>query len=256
MVIMKRRAIAVALVLLLTLGFIAACGKKAGSRPETSSAKSETSTLASSETTTEETTEAMTAKPEPGITVTDAVDESFDVSGYKCAYKIPKVTIPGKNTDAVNSKIKKELTKYSREGDEPYQLTYTYYIDEKIVSVLVNYQNSVIDADYGYLAYNVAVSSGELIKDEDVVKLYGITDDKFFMMVRSTYEKAGGISTEVGPEAEECVKQNLKRVSYKYIDPYFGRNGHLCFVGFVDYVGGAGEGTVCFDAQIETVWPG
>lgn len=252
---MKRRAIAVALVLLLTLGFTA-CGKKAGSRPETSSAKSETSTSASSETTTEETTEAMTAKPEPGITVTDAVDESFDVSGYKCAYKIPKVTIPGKNTDAVNSKIKNELTKYSREGDEPYQLTYTYYIDEKIVSVLVNYQNSVIDADYGYLAYNVAVSSGELIKDEDVVKLYGITDDKFFMMVRSTYEKAGGISTEVGPEAEECVKQNLKRVSYKYIDPYFGRNGHLCFVGFVDYVGGAGEGTVCFDAQIETVWPG
>ena len=48
--------------------------------------------------------------------------------------------------------------------------------------------------------------------------------------------------------AKKAQKKNLKRVSYKYLAPYVSKNGHLCFIGYVNYYGGAEKGYRLFDA--------
>ena len=188
-----------------------------------------------------------TVTPAPKATVTSQVKKTFKKDGTNYKYEIPKVTIPGKNTSAVNKKIKKALSKYSYKGSEPYAMKYTYYVNSKIVSILVNVYNTVIDSDYEYYAYNISVKTGKLIKDKEVLKLYGVSSKKFLSMVKSTYKK-GGYWAGKGSEAKKNIKKSLKKVSYKYLDPYVGSNGHICFLGYVYYSGGAGEGYIPFDA--------
>lgn len=188
-----------------------------------------------------------TVTPAPKATVTSQVKKTFKKDGTNYKYEIPKVTIPGKNTSAVNKKIKKALSKYSYKGSEPYAMKYTYYVNSKIVSILVNVYNAVIESDNEYYAYNISVKTGKLIKDKEVLKLYGVSSKKFLSMVKSTYKK-GGYWAGKGSEAKKNIKKSLKKVSYKYLDPYVGSNGHICFLGYVYYSGGAGEGYTPFDA--------
>ena len=195
----------------------------------------------------------VTPVPKPKVKVTNAVSKTFKNGGTKYKYQIPKVTISGKSTSAANKKIKKQLIKYSYKGSEPYAMKYRYFINNKIVSILVHIQNAVYDADMDCIAYNISVKTGKLIKDKAVLKLCGISSKKFFKMVKSTYKKVGGIWLKTGSEAKKCVKRNLKRVSFKHIDPYLGANGHLCFVGYVSYWGGMGEGNISFDAVKKAV---
>ena len=195
-----------------------------------------------------ETTPAVTptVTPAPKATVTSQVKKTFKKDGTNYKYEIPKVTIPGKNTSAVNKKIKKALSKYSYKGSEPYAMKYTYYVNSKIVSILVNVYDTEIDSSE-YYAYNISVKTGKLIKDKEVLKLYGVSSKKFLSMVKSTYKK-GGYWAGKGSEAKKNINKSLKKVSYKYLDPYVGSNGHLCFLGYVIYTGGAGEGYLPFDA--------
>ena len=202
----------------------------------------------STETSASESTQATIPAPKAKVKVTNAVSKTFKDGGIKYKYQIPKVTISGKSTSAANKKMKKQLGKYSYKGDEPYSIKYTYRITDKLVSILVSVTNVVIDSDFDYYAYNISIKSGKLIKDKQVVKLYGISDKKFFSMVKSTYKKAGGIYVKSGSEAKKIRNKNLKRVSYKYLEPYIGAGGHLCFLGDVYYPGGAGEGYLPFDA--------
>ena len=187
-----------------------------------------------------------TVTPAPKATVTSQVKKTFKKDGTNYKYEIPKVTIPGKSTSAVNKKIKKALSKYSYKGSEPYAMKYTYYVNSKIVSILVNVYDTEIDHSE-YYAYNISVKTGKLIKDKEVLKLYGVSSKKFLSMVKSTYKK-GGYWAGKGSEAKKNIKKSLKKVSYKYLDPYVGSNGHLCFLGYVYYYGGAGEGYTPFDA--------
>ena len=105
----------------------------------------------------------------------------------------------------------------------------------------------MIESDDEYYAYNISVKTGKLIKDKEVLKLYGVSSKKFLSMVKSTYKK-GGYWAGKGSEAKKNIKKSLKKVSYKYLDPYVGSNGHICFLGYVYYSGGAGEGYTPFDA--------
>ena len=229
--------------------------------PETETTTTEETTVETTETdpvetsSTEETTSSSettpavtpTVTPAPKATVTSQVKKTFKKDGTNYKYEIPKVTIPGKNTSAVNKKIKKALSKYSYKGSEPYAMKYTYYVNSKIVSIMVRVENTEIESDFEYYAYNISVKTGKLIKDKEVLKLYGVSSKKFLSMVKSTYKK-GGYWAGKGSEAKKNIKKSLKKVSYKYLDPYVGSNGHLCFLGYVIYTGGAGEGYLPFDA--------
>ena len=274
MVIMKRRAIAVALVLLLTLGFIAACNKK----PEPTTEESETSTEVSSDTEAEETSEETsesdeepeseetespeetgtsvetsvsetasaatsssqtTAKAKVTVKVTNAVNKkmTFYKEEGKVKVVIPKVSISGKNMNSVNSKIKKELLAKKK------AVSYSYYKNDKIVSICVGIQGWK-DTDQENVVYNISVATGKLISGKEVVKIYGTTDKKFFNMVKKDYKKADfGVLFQPGKKAtkkqkkliNKLRKKNLKRVSYKYVEPFITKKGKLSYVSSAYY---------------------
>ena len=188
------------------------------------------------------------AKAKVKVKVSNAVSKTATVKGAKLAYKIPKISISGKNTDAVNKKIKSELSKYPDKGSGARGITYSYYANSKLISIFVRISDNDKDTVDGFKVYNIAVSSGKLVSDGTMIKLYGKNNKKFSAMVRSTYKKFGGGPKAPGSFAKKAKKSNLKRVSYKYINPYVSKNGHLCFVGYVNYYGGAGKGYRVFDA--------
>lgn len=164
------------------------------------------------------------------VKVTDAVKKKVKYGDSKTYYRIPKVAISGKKMDSVNSKIKKELSKaYSSDW---YEMGYQYYIDDKIVSIIVQIESTEVGTDFACKAYNISIETGKLISDGDVLKLYGTTKSKFFSSVKKCINKFGGGTKEASnKERKYCIKKNLKRASYKYVDPYINKNGHLCFVG-------------------------
>lgn len=193
------------------------------------------------------TTVETTAKTK--IKVSNAVSKTAVVGGAKLPYKIPKVTITGKNTDAANKKMKSELGKYDLKGDKARGITYSYHASDKLVSILVRISDNDNETVDSFKVYNIAVSTGKIVGDSIAVKLAGSSTKKFYAKVKATYKKFGGGPEAPASFAKKAKKQNLKRVSYKYLNPYVSKNGHLCFIGYVSYYGGAEKGYRVFDAS-------
>ena len=166
----------------------------------------------------------------PTVKVSDAVKKKVKNGDSKQYYRIPKVTISGKNMNSVNKKIKKTLAKaYSNDW---YEMGYSSYIDDKIVSIVVQVQHTNWGTEFDCRAFNISVATGKLISDGAVLKLYGTSKSKFISAVKKSIKKFGGGTSEASnKERKTCIKKNLKRASYKYVDPYINKNGHLCFVG-------------------------
>ena len=186
--------------------------------------------------------------PKPKVKVSNAVNKESVIAGKKHPYKIPKVTISGRNTNAANKKMKSELSKYALKGTNAREITYSYHVTDKLVSILVHISNHDTDSYDNYKVYNIKISSGKLVKDSAVVKLSGKSSKKFISAVKSTYKNYKGGSSVPSAEAKKIQKANLKLASYKYVDPYIGKNGNLCFVGYVHVYGGSGTANVPFDS--------
>lgn len=191
---------------------------------------------------------AATAAPKPKVKVSNAVSKTVSISGHKYSYKIPKVSITGKNTNAANKKIKSQLSKYSYKGSNAREIVYSYHVTGKLVSILVRISDHKANSFPVYMAYNIAISSGNLVKDRDVVRLSGKTDKQFYSMLKDTFKNYKGGSSVPAADAKKIINTNLKRVSYQYADPYIGKNGHLCFVAYVACYGGKGAAYKPFDA--------
>ena len=192
--------------------------------------------------------------PRPKVKVSTAVSKTSVIGGKNHPYKIPKVTISGRNTNAANKTMKNELSKYNLKGANAREITYSYYVSNKLVSILVHISNNETDSYNNYKVYNISIASGKLVKDSKVVKLYGLSNKKFYSMVRRTYKFYKGGSSVPANESKKIIKANLKRVSYKYVEPYIGKNGNLCFVGNVKCYGGSGTAIVLFDAERKSVY--
>jgi len=218
--------------------------------PTETAVPTETPTPTPSPTPTPEPTATPTPKPTPTPTpvvkVTNAVNKKIKNDPYIGGthnYKIPKVTISGKNMKSINNKILKNVKKYSTE----YTVGYTYYVDKNIVSIFV-YINSEWDSPNGYhQVYNISVETGKLLNDSDVVKMWGSTDKKFFSTVKTLYLKLGKRFNE----GSDILDHNA--VSYKSIDPYIGKNGHLCFVSHLDWIPPVGTDSVKFDTKTKKI---
>lgn len=189
----------------------------------------ETTETSESETSSESTETSAVTTPKPAVKVTTASKKTITVDGERFKVNIPKVTISGKDMSSVNKKIKNDITK------KKWGAKYSYYKNDKIVSILVHYQG-MYDADTENRVYNISVSTGKFISDAAVVKLYGSTDKKFFAQIKKAYKK-DKFGTKYGLSKKQASKylskirkRNLKRISYKYVDPYIDSKGKLKWV--------------------------
>ena len=178
------------------------------------------------------------------IDITDAVNRSFKIDDETFYFKIPKVTISGVNTDAANETIKTEILKdFCKEGEEDFfDSSYKYFVGDKTVSLII----SNMDLNGGEFVadkvYNIDINTGKLLTGSEVVKMSGMTDDAFFKKVKTLYTKFDNkeIKRCNSKYEKNYVKKNMKKISFKYIQPYFGDNGKLSFIGLVNCTGGAG----------------
>jgi hypothetical protein len=196
-------------------------------------------------TTTTSAVEAMNSEKESRkIEVTDAVNRSFKIADEQYSFKIPKVTISGVNTDAANETIKSEIDKafYDNDSKECFDSDYKFFVGNKTVSILVSNMD-LTGGEFVYVkVFNIDVNTGKLISDSEVVKLSGMTDDAFFNKVKTIYTNFDNKEIKKCTDKSEknFIKENMKKISFKYIQTYFGDNGKLCFVGEVNCTGGAG----------------
>ena len=179
---------------------------------------------------------------------------NFEESVYD--FKIPMVTIEGVNTDEANNAIEKEISKYlSDKYMHELKSRYVYFMNDKIVSIIVYNDYTWFDDDWMTTVFNIDLKTGKLLEDGEVIKLCGLTDKEFFKKVKTIYTsyiEKGIAEHQDYPNAKSFYEQNRKRVSYRYIDPYIGPDGHLCFAGYVTYIGGGGGAPVLFDSVTET----
>ena len=195
--------------------------------------------------------------PKPVIKVStkqSTLSDSTKWGYWKLEY--PQISISGRNTDSVNSKIDSDFQKYKYnwkdDNSKPYNSSFKYFIDDEVISILVEIKHDSKYYQYlDYVVYNISIQTGELLSDSEVVKRFGIKDNDFFFLVKKTYNRfEAGISWVNQTIKDKCTKANLERISYQYVKPYINVNGDLCFVGYVDHAGKLEKGNLCFNTSL------
>ncbi|GEM_PF-1152548 len=197
-----------------------------------------------------------------GVRVYDSADSKMiTVDGSEYDFMIPEVEIPGLNMGKVNKTLKKYANKYnSGKKKGKYSSTYNAYIGEKVVSIIIyNWRIGYEEEATSMKIYNIEIETGKIIKDSKVVGLCGLTDKAFFSIVKTTYKNFEKSQLEQfdyfdPARLKKWLSKNYKRISYKYIIPFIGPEGQLCFAGDVYYYGGAGKGYMYFDAVKKDQW--
>ena len=190
-----------------------------------------------------------TSTPKPKVKVSLAVKKTY-TSWYsgKFHYLIPKITISGKDTSAANKKMKKDLKIYAPHPENrPDDMHYSYYIGEKFVSILVRIDHIPTAGCIEYKVYNVSIETGKLLSGREFAKLYGLSDKKFFKLVKEIYKNCWLTNSTDNYYYESDLEENLKRVSYKYITPFVNEDGTLCFIG--DCYRRLGDGGMAFNTK-------
>ena len=188
-----------------------------------------------------------------GIKVFDSpASTTVNYDGKDYEFHIPMVTIDGVNTDDANSEIEKEISQYI--SSKELASRYAYFISDKIVTIIVYNEYVWFDDDWITTVFNIEIATGDLVKDGEVVAIYGISDEEFFSEVEDLYREYNDTFTDYTyiNNLDDYLDENYDRISYKYIDPFIGPNGHLCFSGDVFYVGGGGGAPYLFDLTDRT----
>ena len=180
------------------------------------------------------TTAAAKAKTLGKVTVSDAYKKSYGKNqwGYKATVKIPKITIEGVSTKAINKEILNYCKKNS--GNEC-SCSYSYYIGKTYVSILIILQEEHdMSPATMYNVYNISRSSGKKMSKKSMLKALGLSAKKFKSRVKKAitkmYKKDFGYSSK----APSYVKSYYKKaVSSKYLNkatPYVNSKGKVCYM--------------------------
>ena len=176
------------------------------------------------------------------------------LTGEKIRFRYPKVTITsypdtyrkrGKRTTRI-SEIDKDIGKYC-EGEKygRYAADYSYYINNKILSIIVEVRRVDETPRTDYFVYNIYVGTGTVIEADNLIRDdYKTSDDNFFEMAEKTFISC----FEAGDLTEKEKDKLLGQLSYTFLEPYIGEGGHLCFAAEIEKEDGSHEMAI-FDAE-------
>lgn len=202
---MNKRFIAAFLISCIMIS-IAGCNKTpAGTTTESSEVTESTEVTTISETTTEEptteeSTEETTSSEETSTTAATSASETAAIGKtsvsdqFKKTYKnenlgkvtakIPKVTIAGVDTTAIN----KEILNYIKPKAKGNKCSYQYYIGKNYVSIFIEIDADGIDLEEHYI-YNISRVTGKKLSQEEMLKLLGLTTASFRSKTKAAIKK-------------------------------------------------------------------
>ncbi len=198
---MSKRIIAALLVTCSIFSYAACKNAEPTENPSTSEVTASSEETTSSETatseettvteeTTEESTEETTSSEETsatGATSTSAaaaIGKTTVSDQFKKTYKnpdlgkvtarIPKVTIEGVDTSAVNKEMLNKLKKEAKGN----KCSYQYYIGKDYVSIFVELDDHGVDCEWHYI-YNISRVTGKKLSQDEMLSVLGLTKEKF-----------------------------------------------------------------------------
>ncbi len=251
---------------LLLAGCLASAG--CGSQDNPAKAASETETApvtetvpatdqaVTTETTAPETETESAAMPDDADLVTDAYADSIAVESGGISelfcYHIPEIHLNGSLEAAVNARIYEEMKGilddevYSYDLEEGlYPLLagmhYTWGRTSDALSVVV--QTSLDYSWWGYYVYNISLDSGEMLSDQELLGLYGISEDEFHNQVRlelEAYIDSMFTPDQIGEEVYQMiVQQTVAEENISGVRPYINPDGKLGYVANIYSPAGA-----------------
>ena len=180
------------------------------------------------------TTAKATAKSLGKVKVSDAYKKAYGKNqwGYKATVKIPKITIDGVSTKAINKEILDYCKKNS--GNEC-SCGYSYYIGKTYVSILIVLQEEHdMSPATMYNVYNISRSSGKKLSKKSMLKTLGISAKKFKSRVKKAVTKYYKKDIGYSSKAPSYIKRDYKKaVSSKYLNkaiPYVNSKGKVSYM--------------------------
>lgn len=202
--------------------------EKETTEPETSS---------SEVTTTSQTTAKPTAKPKAKAlgktTVTDAYKRTYKskFQEKKITSRVPKVTIKGVDTKAVN----KEMSDFAKtKAKKDWQCWYKYYIGKTYVSIIVSCypDDGSGDDNTDVRVYNVSRKTGKKLTRKQMLKELGISNKKFNARVKKSMKKGWKKDYLKGATAltKKMYKKAISKKTLNKAIPCVNSKGKVCFL--------------------------
>lgn len=171
-----------------------------------------------------ETSSTPTPTPRPQILrkvkVTDAYKKSYkNEFGYKVTDRVPKITIEGVNTNAINNAIYSKCKSRFKYGG----MSYSYYIGKNYISIIINMEPCMSDPRIE--VFNVSRSSGKQLSRSQMLKLLGLTSKKFEARTKKSIAKT---LKRIGTYKSLYKKATTKKMLKSAI-PCVNSKGKVCF---------------------------
>ena len=144
----------------------------------------------------------------------------FGVTYYINNIVAPYINIDSSDAKTANTEIKKSfdnaITKYNGEFTNVDNFDYKNYINNDIISVMLNYTWSGTDLPVvDYFTYNFNIKTGKLLSYEDIYSKFGYTKDSINnLMKEKINEKAAEVLND------EYYKDKLETLSNKSYEEY------------------------------------
>ena len=185
-------------------------------------------TRETTETTTEstpETTPTPTPTPTPvpigKTTVTAAKKKKYSNDFGSGTSRIPKVTIEGVDTSAIN----KEISKFCNEFYKYDVVEYSYYIGKTYVSIFISIGFN--DGGGTEKVYNISRRTGKKMSRAEMLKELGISSKKFNSRVKKAIKKY--LKGDLKPSSK-AYKKAISNKTLNKTTPYSDSKGKLCYI--------------------------
>lgn len=192
----------------------------------------------------------------------------------KVCYHIPHINLSRGKADAINQEIYDEL--YALLDEQVYQqleempdaepslnrMLYAWGRAQDVISI------NVLTSPYyhypEYRIYNVSMSTGQALSDEELLSIMSMTDETFRETVKQVLtDHMNDWRSELPSESEYITEEMITNVVNQTIAdenvaearPYLNANGELCFVVRVYSIAGAGSYWTLFNSVSGEIEP-
>lgn len=201
------------------------------------------------------------------VTVEDKLNYNpeYDEDYYKYVYNIPQINIDSENVDKINKEI---LKKYEDIIDEMNSkqylnlgcegLSYKYYENDGILSLLMASQTESGGVLFGCKTYNIDISKGKEINNEELLKKINITKTDLNDKILKTIDNLDMYKSDVVGEfrEESFIKEQknktinrYKNISLDKLDLFLNDDNHICAYMEMSSIAGGDITTMILDLE-------